>query len=212
MKNSKLKYFSLLAALAWSAVWADNDNTLSFSNTILMPGTTANIELRMMNTATNLTCVEAEIELPEGLTVVCDENGDPTVTLIRNRSTEHEVLTNVLDNGNFKLLISSIDGAVFRGNEGPLLSFSVQADIDAPTGEYTIGTVGESLLVNTNAEAFYTVGVTGNVLITDDPTRITTTDNGQQTTDDKIYNLAGQRLGKKQKGINIVNGRKVIQK
>ena len=39
---------------------------------------------------------------------------------------------------------------------------------------------------------------------------VKTTDNGPQTT--AIYNLAGQRLNKPQKGINITNGRKVLVK
>ena len=43
----------------------------------------------------------------------------------------------------------------------------------------------------------------------DTMTEIKTIVNGQQTTDERIYNLAGQRLSKMHKGINIVNGRKV---
>ncbi len=45
----------------------------------------------------------------------------------------------------------------------------------------------------------------------DDPTSIQTIDNGQQTTEGAIYNLAGQRIGKMQKGINIVNGKKILK-
>ena len=46
----------------------------------------------------------------------------------------------------------------------------------------------------------------------DDATGIETVDNRQQTTDNSpIYNLAGQRIIKMQKGINIVNGRKVLK-
>ena len=41
-------------------------------------------------------------------------------------------------------------------------------------------------------------------------TSIQTIDNGQQTTEGAIYNLAGQRLQKKQKGINIINGKKIL--
>ena len=47
------------------------------------------------------------------------------------------------------------------------------------------------------------------------PVGIRTIDNGQQTMDygrQYIYNLAGQRLSKMQKGINIVNGKKVMVK
>ena len=45
----------------------------------------------------------------------------------------------------------------------------------------------------------------------DDPTGIETIDNGQLSTDDAIYNLAGQRLSKMQKGVNIVSGKKVLK-
>ena len=46
----------------------------------------------------------------------------------------------------------------------------------------------------------------------DDPTGISTVDNEQLTIDNVIYNIAGQRLKKMQKGINIVNGKKIAIK
>ncbi|MBQ7527889.1 MAG: hypothetical protein IJT11_09255, partial [Bacteroidaceae bacterium] len=45
----------------------------------------------------------------------------------------------------------------------------------------------------------------------DDATAIKTIENGQQTTEGFIYNVAGQRLGKMQKGINIVGGKKILK-
>jgi hypothetical protein len=45
----------------------------------------------------------------------------------------------------------------------------------------------------------------------DDATAIETIVNGQQTTEGAIYNLAGQRINKMQKGINIVNGKKILK-
>ena len=46
----------------------------------------------------------------------------------------------------------------------------------------------------------------------DDADGIETVDNRQQTTDDSpIYNLAGQRISKMQKGINIINGKKILK-
>jgi hypothetical protein len=44
-----------------------------------------------------------------------------------------------------------------------------------------------------------------------DATGIEAIDNGQLTIDNKIYNLAGQRIQKMQKGVNIVNGKKILQ-
>lgn len=209
----KKYYIFLLAALVCGSVLAEDDNTFYFTDAVVMPGETASIELCMRNTATDLTCLEAEIQLPEGLSFVCDEEGSPIAMLYRNRMAGHEILTNVLDNGNLKLLVSSIDGNVFKDGEGPLLSFRVQADATASTGECQVETVGESLLVNTEAEAYYCDGVTGNVLITDDATGLKSMDNGQRIMDNnEIYNLVGQRLKKKQKGINIIGGKKELHK
>ena len=50
-----------------------------------------------------------------------------------------------------------------------------------------------------------------NIAVDDDATLIQTIDNGQQSTEDAIYNLAGQRMSKMQRGINIVNGKKILK-
>lgn len=202
-------YTFLLAVMAWNLTQAQ-ENAFYFTDAILLKGSPAGIELCVRNTSTNLTCLEAEIRLPEGLSVVCGEDGIPAVTLYRFRSEAHEILANVLDNGNLKLLVSSVDGALFRGNEGAFLSFLVQAEEDAPTGEYPVETVGESLLVSNTAEAFYSVGVTGNVLITDNPTDLKDLKELKDL-NDAIYNLAGQRLEKAKKGINIIGGKKILK-
>ena len=50
-----------------------------------------------------------------------------------------------------------------------------------------------------------------NFVFEDDPDGINSIDNGELTIDNAaIYNLAGQRLSKMQKGINIVNGKKIL--
>jgi len=208
----KTLHVSLLsAALLWGTAWAGNDNCFYFTDAAVLPGETTNIELCMRNAEKSLTCLEAEIQLPEGLSVALDEKGNPIVTLYRNRTEGHEVLTNVLENGNLKLLVSDIDGSLFSGEEGPILSFRVQASETAPTGECALQTTGESLLVDTNAEAYYSVGVTGNVLVTDDATRIDLTGTPSSADGGRVYNLAGQRQNKMQRGVNIVGGRKVLK-
>lgn len=219
----KRNHILLLAALMCGTAWAEEDNSFYFTDAAVLPGEKTSVELCMRNTATDLTCFEAEIQLPEGLSIVCDEEGNPVATLYANRIAEHEILTNVLENGNLKLLVSSIKGNLFRGEEGPLLSFLVQASESAPLGECTVETVGESLLVNSEADAYYSVGVTGNVLITDDATSLKTIDKGQLTKDNEepIYDLSGRRIvngqspmanGRLKKGIFIKAGRKELHK
>ena len=45
-----------------------------------------------------------------------------------------------------------------------------------------------------------------------DPTGINSVENGDGKASGAIYNVAGQRLGKAQKGVNIINGSKVMVK
>lgn len=205
----KKSHILLLAALVCGTAQAEDNNSFYFTDAAIMPGETASIELCMRNTATDLTCLEAEIQLPEGLSIVCDEQGNPLATLYRNRTAAHEILTNVLENGNLKLLLSSIDGNLIGGEEGPLLSFCVQAAQTAPRGECMVETVGESLLVNSEAEAYYSVGVTGSVLITDDATSIK---NVRVNNEEAIYDLSGRKVNaQSQRGIYIVNSKKVLK-
>ena len=60
------------------------------------------------------------------------------------------------------------------------------------------------LVVTSGVKAFYGFEE-------DDATSIETVDNGQQTTEGAIFNLAGQRMGKMQNGVNIVNGKKILR-
>ena len=49
------------------------------------------------------------------------------------------------------------------------------------------------------------------LLDNDDPTGIDNVDANVNLNDDTIYNVAGQRLSKMQKGINIINGKKILK-
>ena len=178
MKSHRISLLS--AALLWGTAWAGNDNCFYFTDAAVLPGGQTSIELCMRNAEKSLTCLEAEIQLPEGLSVALDEKGD-------------------------------IEGRLFSGEEGPVLSFRVQAAEAAPIGESKLETVGESLLVNAEAKAYYSVGVTGNILVTDDATGIDGDLRGMDASD-AIYTLAGERVSKARKGIFIQNGKKKLHK
>lgn len=208
----KKSHLLMLAALVCGTAQAEDVNTFYFTDAAVLPGETTNIELCMRNAEKNLTCLEAEIQLPEGLSVALDKEGNPIVTLYRNRTEGHEVLTNVLESGNLKLLVSDIEGRLFSGEEGPVLSFRVQAAEAAPIGESKLLTVGESLLVNAEAKAYYSIGVTGNILVTDDATGINGDLKDRMDASDAIYTLAGERVSKARKGIFIQNGKKKLHK
>lgn len=76
--------------------------------------------------------------------------------------------------------------------------YQVNSDVTIPAGKAYLVVSGEG-----EVKAFYGFEE-------DEATSIQTIDNGQWTTDGAIYNLAGQRISKMQKGINIINGKKVL--
>ena len=112
------------------------------------------------------------------------ESGDPTVGLLTGvyESTAAPVGSYVLQNG-YKVGFYQV-------------AAGSQPTVGANRCYLTVS--GSNL-----AKAFY--------FDEDDVTAIQTIDNRQQTTDGAIYNLAGQRLQKMQKGINIINGKKVLK-
>jgi len=78
--------------------------------------------------------------------------------------------------------------------------YKIKAGTSIPAGKvYLQGPAGASI------KEFFT-------LEGDDATAIQTIGNGQQTTDAPIFNLAGQRMNKLQKGINIINNKKILNK
>ena len=101
----------------------------------------------------------------------------------------------------------------------------VLEDTQAPEGSYVLReeagiagfyAVGNSEVTIPAGEAYLSIALSSAEPAyffseADYETGIETTDNRQRTTDDFIYNLAGQRMTKMQKGINIVGGKKVLK-
>lgn len=202
-KAMKRSQILLLAAFACGRALAADECALYFPYAVVQAGQSADLELCLRNSATNLTCIEAEVKLPEGINVECDAEGNPLVKLIGNRAAAHELLANILPDGNLKLLVSSADNSTISGKQGPILNISVRAAETTPSGEYALETVGESLLVDIRADAYYSVGNSGTLLVADEPTDIRAT--GGETAGE-VYDLAGRKMAdsKKAHGINIV--------
>ncbi len=104
------------------------------------------------------------------------------------------------------------DGTV-TGDGSTIFALSSKAN---GVGFYPVGSgvtipAGKAYLVYNNTGENHVKGFTF-VFDDDDATGISLTEDGRsQMEDGAIYNLAGQRVSKMQKGINIVNGKKVLK-
>ena len=132
--------------------------------------------------------------------------------------------------GIYEMKITTDDGSVISDNDLQASEETVNPDgtqyvlgmDNAEVGFYkaAIGQSGKWNYMIAPGKAYLVVSgssVKGFVFDGDDATGIQTIDNGQQTTDSQIYNVAGQRISKMQnqrsthvKGINIINGKKIL--
>lgn len=99
---------------------------------------------------------------------------------------------------------------VYESTQAPVGSYVLQ-NLSGKVGFYQV-TAGNQPTVGAN-RCFLTVasGIKAFYFDEDDATSIQSIENGQQTAEGAIYNLAGQRMSKMQKGINIINGKKVLK-
>ena len=98
---------------------------------------------------------------------------------------------------------------VYEETPAPVDSYVLQNNVlvgfyqVAEGGRPTVGANRCYLTTSSGIKAFF--------FDEDDATAIKAIDNAQQTAEGAIYNLAGQRMNKMQKGINIINGKKVLK-
>ena len=110
-----------------------------------------------------------------------------------------------------------VTGNVFVRGEGSAVSYSeTNQNYILFNGDDGIGFyMASNNKVATNRAYIHVTdgnGVKGFAInLEDDATSIETIDHSPLTIDHSIYNIAGQRISKMQKGINIVNGKKVLK-
>ena len=99
---------------------------------------------------------------------------------------------------------------VYESTQAPVGSYVLQ-NLSGKVGFYQV-TAGNQPTVGAN-RCYLTVdsGIKAFFFEEDDATAIQAIDNGQQTAEGAIYNVAGQRMNKMQRGINIINGKKILK-
>ena len=167
-------------------------------------GGEAQMVIDLTNPNDEITLVQFDLRLPDGLSV--KQTGGDYVYDITDRTTwrKHSLEANATG-GIIRFLLASSSNATLSGTEGAIITITLNAD-----NTYKGGTVKlENILLVTPdekeikpADLSYTIGSTGISSITTDAIDSNT----------PIYNLRGQRLAAPQKGINIIGGKKVIVK
>ena len=114
------------------------------------------------------------------------------MTLISEESTSHEVMTRRLANGKTRVLVFSLNNAAFEGNDLLYLNVAGQGTLTAENIIFADQNANAVRLTLGNATGINGVGQEGRI--------------------EKAYDLSGRKVEKLQRGVYIVNGKKVAIK
>ena len=161
------------------------------------PGTETTITVNIAGAA-EMTALQFNLSLPEGFTLA----GDIT---LGSAAQDHTMSISPLASGDLLVVIYSLNQGTFA--DGALLTIPVIAAEDAASGEARLYTV-RTATVDAVSRTLSDVAFAMNVASTPDGIEQLTTNQSQLT----IYDLTGRRVEKAEKGIYIVNGKKVVIK
>ncbi len=92
----------------------------------ISPGETKQVSI-ILNNDIEYTALQADIILPDGLTVAMEDD-EYIFDLTERKTRTHTVSSNLLSSGAIRILIASPKKTVFTGNSGALVTFDIIAD------------------------------------------------------------------------------------
>ena len=172
--------------------------------------TTANLEIKMRNEV-EVTAFSFRLGLPEGVTMTLNKKGKKYVTIDEDRMEEHVAIIQTAADGADMISVYDAKKSPFYENDGTVVTVPLAITEEVAANDVTLTMKVYNISIATPAgvsldttEAFdvnLKIGA-GNGI------------NGINAADSKapIYNVAGQRVSKAQKGVFIQNGKKVAVK
>ncbi len=127
---------SALCTVTVNEDMTDFDNYLSVANTTAFHNETIVIPVRLTNTQ-ELFAFQTDIYLPEGFTIVTDEDDEYIVTPSSRLSSDHVIMANDYTGGAIRVICYTPNFMPISGNEGDLFYIHVKVPNDAE-GDYTI--------------------------------------------------------------------------
>ena len=169
----------------------------------------AEIEIFMMNEV-DVTACSFRLYFPDGVYMPYDgEDYEDEVSIDKTRAKKHQAIMQKSEDGGDMISIYHSKNAVISGNDGLLVTVPFVISPNVQEGTYTIRVTNcsmatpdkVSLEIPTEFDVTLQIGEGTGI-------------NGINANDSKapIYNVAGQRVSKAQKGVFIQNGKKVAVK
>lgn len=115
------------------------DNTLAFASSLKASrGSEFHLPIEM-NNVNEISGVQFDLYLPEGMLLSTDEYGDYQIELSERTTTRrHSVSSRVMSDGALRVVVSSTQNATFTGNSGTLLTLSLFPQSTMEAGDYGV--------------------------------------------------------------------------
>jgi hypothetical protein len=187
------------------------DNTVYIEPVEAGAGEELTLSVKMKNT------VEAEgfqfsLALPKGISVVCDADGLPEVSLSTDRTTASRTNTfqsALQPDGSLRVMAASTNASTFSGTDGEVCTVRLKLAEDMPEGDYTL-LLSDVAISDTKAQS-HNVEQIETTLTVSDASDIEGVLSPGSAKAQKTYDLQG-RPAQSGKGILLRNGRKFIGK
>ena len=139
------------------------------------------------NVVSSMTALQFNLELPNGTSITNDAT-------LGTATDEHTLCIETLDNGDCLFILYSMNLNTFKDGEVLRIPININGE-------------GTARLYNVRFADTDAMSYAGK----ENATGIASPKSSPKRKDLKIYNLAGQRLNKMQRGINIKDGRKILK-
>ena len=201
-----------LAVLPLTAA-AQSQTKLTVDDFTIKAGETKTLTVNLENPDMTVTLVQFDMELPEGLSVAKDEEGEYLMELARTTLKKHSLDYNP---ANGRVLLSSSSNKTLSGTSGAIIMIDLTAASTFQTGTITLKNIEIVSPDNTAENPVFSKP--DDVVINIETSGITgvTMSNEYQG---NIYTLQGVKVGENassfdnlEKGIYIMNGKKVVKK
>ena len=150
--------------------------------------------------------IQFDMVLPTGIMVSEDDIAEALQNTSLGRN--HSVAANMLDDGAIRFVIVSPSNAVMKNVETVISNIHVECA--AYIGEYDV-TLRNLIFSYNNHTYTEKTEMTGKLTL-GDTTGIDSVSGSWIQDSDAVYNLSGQKLNGLRRGVNIVNGKKIVKK
>ena len=140
----------------------------------------------------DFTAFQFDVELPQGIDI-------SAISINGQRKDGHHLLYNKVAENRYRVAALSLSNAVFKGSEGELLNIDFEG---AGSDDICIRDIH---FITTNGTDIRFDDLQGNSIVTG-------IKDYSHHEKEEIFDLQGRRLSKLQRGVNIVNGHKVVVK